>query len=139
MKTLLKTIHGNIIKYGKESQLGLYNVFEEIQIQNNNGYIEIIKNVAINPNFKSELKNCTSFKFANSNNFNSHYKYNYLCGIKNKNGKILTDDKFLKIVYKARYIIAYLSLIPPFILISPLVFKKAKEFKLAYENVGVFD
>lgn len=139
MKKLLTIIQGTIIQYGKESKLGIYYLFEEIHIKDNNGNIEIIKNVAINPNLKKELKNCTSFKFTNSSNFNSHYKHNYLCAIKKKDGNVLTDDNFLKLVYKGRYVIAYLSLIPPFIFISPFVFKKAKEFKLAYENVGVFD
>lgn len=139
MSEFVKTIKGKVVGYGKHSKEGFYDVYEYLEVKTADGTVEVVKNVAANPNLNNEIGNAVAFKFADAKNFNSHYKYNYLCGLQKKNGDVLTDDRMLKTVYKARYAIAYLSLIPPFTIISPFVFSKAKKLKQAYEELGQFD
>lgn len=139
MRKYVETIKGKIVGYGESTKDGVYDVYESLQIKGSDGALIQVENVAINPNLSVALSSGVAFQFADAKNFNTHYKYNYLCGLQMKNGDVLKDERLLKTVYKTRYAIAYLSLIPPFTLISPWVFAKAKRLKEAYESVGVFE
>jgi len=139
MNNYLETIKGKVVGYGKSSKEGFYDVYEYLEVKTADGVVEIVQNVAVNPNLNNEIGNAVALKFADAKKFNSHYKYVFLCGLQKKNGDVLTDDRMLKAVYKAKYAIAYLSLIPPFTIISPFVFSKAKKLKQAYEEIGQFD
>ena len=139
MKKYVETTIGKIVGYGESKKDGAYDIYESLQIKDADGVLIQVENVAINPNLSAALSCGVAFQFADAKNFNTHYKYNYLCGLQMKNGDVLKDERLLKTVYKTRYAIALLSLIPPFTLVSPWVFIKAKRLKEAYESVGVFE
>lgn len=139
MTEYVRTIKGKIVAYGAAEKDGAYVVYEHLDIKSPDGLVEQVQNVAVNPNLAKEIGAGVAFQFADSKNFNSHYKYDYLCAVQTKSGTVLSDDRLLKVVYKTRYAIAYLSLIPPFTLISPWVFSKAKKLKAAHAEVGVFE
>lgn len=139
MTEFVRTVNGKIVAYGKAEKDGAYVVYERLDIKSPDGLVEQVQNVAVNPNLAKEIGDGVAFQFSDAKNFNAHYKYDYLCAVQTKSGDVFSDDRLLKVVYKTRYAIAYLSLIPPFTLIAPWVFSKAKKLKAAHEQVGVFE
>ena len=138
MGEILKTITGQVCGNGIVTNEGQFMVYEYVEIKNDQETVRF-ESVAMNKEMAIAMKTGRAFQFADSKNFNTHFKHQFLCAVQAKNGDVVSDDRVLKGAFKVRRFLAFLSLIPPATIVAPFVFKKAGEIKAACEQVGEFD
>jgi hypothetical protein len=139
MGELVKEVRGEMVGRGEITKIGNYVVFARLDIKGADSQVESVENVIMGPTMASAIGLGVSFKFVDGKNLNTHYKQNFLCGMQTHKGDVLIDDKVLRYSCKTRYFLAYLSLVPPFTVIAPFIFKQAKRLKAAQEEVGAFE
>lgn len=138
MKTMLEYLEGRVHKQGEMRKEGGYLVFTYLDFKRADGNIERVEDVAMCVAMANSLSAGSRFKFLDGKKLNSVYRFKFLCGMQTKNGDVITDERLLRYTCKTRYFLACLSLIPPFTLIAPLVFRSANRLREARDNVGVF-
>ncbi|MHA6897998.1 hypothetical protein [Ralstonia pseudosolanacearum] len=140
MREIIRKVKGVVVGRGEIAYTGYYSIYSYLEFKDNEGNVEKVENIAMNTNqMESVLGQGACFQFADATKLNHIYKYNYLVGMQKLNGDVLVDDRILRYPYKTRRVLAFLSLIPPFTVIAPLVFNSAKKIKAAYDEVGQFD
>jgi len=139
MSGILKIIKGRLMRRGLVSYSGRYLVYEYLTIEEADKTIVRIESVAMIPKMGVAIGKAVAFQFADAKKFNTFYEHQFLVAVQQKNEEILTDALILGAAAKARNVVAYLSLIPPFTLIAPFTFKKARAIKDAYNEVGQFE
>lgn len=139
MRNILKTVKGNLIGRGFVTYSGRYVVYEYFTIEQADKSLVKIESVAMIPKMGVAVGKAVAFQFADAKKFNTFYEHQFLVAVQQSNEEILTDALILKAAAKARKVVAYLSLIPPFTLIAPITFKKARAIQSACSEVGKFD
>lgn len=138
MSQILTTMKGSVAGRGFVTTEGRYVVYEYLEINVDDNLVRL-SSVAMSKDMAVDLKDGIAFQFADATKFNGYFNHQFLCGMQKKNGDILVDSKILKATYKTRYFLACLSLIPPFTVVAPFVFKKAGRLKAACEQLGLFE
>ena len=138
MDRIIQEINGKIIEYGIKTNKNNYTYYNYLTFKEKNNTIKKFTNVVINENIHKELNNAISFKILETSKLNKLYSINVISGLQSKNKKIYIDIKLLNFFYKTRIFFAYISLIPPFTIISYWLFKKAKKIKLELDNIDKF-
>lgn len=139
MNNILKKVNGKLIGRGFVTYAGRYVVYEYLTIEQADKSLVKIESVAMIPKMGVVIGKAVAFQFADAKKFNTFYEHQFLVAVQQGNEEILTDALILKAAANARKVVAYLSLIPPFTLIAPFTFTKAREIQSAYNEVGKFD
>lgn len=139
MNNILRVVKGRIVERGITKPEGSYVIYEYLDINQSDATVERVENVAVNPNLANSLNEGAAFQLVDGRAINTYYSYQFLVALQKKNGDVIMDDKLVRYSTKARYFLAYLSLIPPLTLIAPLVFNKANKMKAVRDQVGVFE
>lgn len=139
MSKILRLVKGKVISRGLVTYSGRYLIYEHLTIEEADRNVVRVESVAMIPKMGVAIGQAVAFKFADSREFNTVYKHQFLVGVQQKDEQIVTDALILKSAAKARKIFAFISLIPPLTVIAPYMFRKAMEIREAYEAVGVFE
>jgi hypothetical protein len=138
MVKIVETVRGFVVEFGSVNEFADYFIYEYIDFRVNGNKIRI-KNVAVSPDLDDQLRLGICFQFIDAKNISNEYKCKFICAVLRESGIAWVDDRLLEYTSKSRFFWAYLSLIPPFTIIAPFVFKWANKLKIAYKSVGNFE